>query len=130
MPKGNKKMKNLYQYRAERVASRYMEARLFGLLSNHIGWQDLRRFEKQLQWMFKKGQHKVTSDLNRKGDNVIKIEAQDTKISISGFTSSGSGYDYKKLAVEVNGRLVKKTDDLKEATKVVYKTLLDLGLRP
>jgi len=123
-------MKNLYQYRAERVASRYMEARLFGLLSNHIGWQDLRRFEKQLQWMFKKGQHKVTSDLNRKGDNVIKIEAQDTKISISGFTSSGSGYDYKKLAVEVNGRLVKKTDDLKEATKVVYKTLLDLGLRP
>jgi len=118
------------QNSSKRVASRYMEAKLFGLLSNHIGWQDLSRFEKQLQWMFKKGQHKVTSVLDRKGEKVIKVEASKTKISISGFTSSGSGYDYKNLIVEVNGRVIKKTDDLKEVNKVVYKTLLDLGLRP
>lgn len=113
----------------QRVASRYMEAKLFGLLSNHIGWQDLSRFEKQLQWMFKKGQHKVTGVLDRKGEKVIKVDAPNTKISISGFHSKGSGYDYKKLVVEVNGRVVKKTDDLKVVLEVVQKTLLGLGLR-
>tara|TARA_B000000557_G_C20770919_1_gene441778 strand:+ start:84 stop:509 length:426 start_codon:yes stop_codon:yes gene_type:complete len=115
---------------SQRVAQRYMEAKLFGLLSNHIGWQDLKRFEDQLQWMFKKGQHKVNGVLDRKGQKVIKVEAPNTKISISGFTSKGSGFDYKNLVVEVNGRVVKKTDDLKEVNKIVYKTLLDLGLRP
>jgi hypothetical protein len=114
---------------SQRVASRYMEARLFGLLSNHIGWQDLSRFEDQLRWMFKKGQHKVTGVLDRKGERVINVEAPNTKISISGFKSSGSGYDYKTLAVEINGRVVKKTDDLEVVRKLVDKTLSDLGLR-
>ena len=114
---------------SQSVASRYMEAKLFGLLSNHIGWQDLKRFEDQLQWMFKKGQHNVNGVLNRKGEKVIKIEAPDTKISISGFTQKGSGYDYKTLVVEINGRVAKKTDDLEVVRKVVLKTLLDLGLK-
>lgn len=114
---------------SQRVASRYMEARLFGLLSNHIEWQDLSRFEDQLRWMFKKGQHKVTGVLDRKGERVINVEAPNTKISISGFKSSGSGYDYKNLIVEVNGRVVKKTDDLEVVRKLVDKTLSDLGLR-
>ena len=114
---------------SQTVAQRHMEARLFGLLSNHIGWQDLSRFEKQLQWMFKKGQHKVTGVLDRKGERTIKIEAPNTKISISGFKSSGSGYDYKNLIVEVNGREAKKTDDLEVVRKFVDKTLSNIGLR-
>ena len=114
---------------SQTVAQRHMEARLFGLLSNHIGWQDLSRFEKQLKWMFKKGQHKVTGVLDRKGERTIKIEAPNTKISISGFKSSGSGYDYKNLIVEVNGREAKKTDDLEVVRKFVDKTLSNIGLR-
>ena len=114
---------------SQSVAKRYMEAKMFGLLSNHIGWKDLKRFEDQLQWMFKKGQHKVNGVLNRKGEKVIKIETSDTQIYISGFTQKGSGYDYKNLVVEINDRVVKKTEDLKEIRKIVQKTLLDLGLR-
>jgi hypothetical protein len=79
--------------------------------------------------MFKKGQHKVTGVLDQKGEKIIKIEAPNTKITISGFKSSGSGYDYKTLVVEINGRVVKKTDDLEVVRKLVDKTLSDIGLR-
>lgn len=113
----------------QRVASRYLEARFFGLLSNHIYMKDLRRFEKELRSMFRGGQHKVIGSLDRKGDKVIYVEALGTKIAIRGFTKSGSGYAYKKLSVEINGRLVEKTDDLEVVRDIVRETLSDLGLR-
>mgnify|MGYP001360397229 CR=1 FL=1 len=114
---------------SQRVARHYMEAKLFGLMSNHIGWQDLKRFQDQLQWMFKPDQHKVSGVLNRNGQKIIKIEAPSTNISISGFTKKDSGYNYRNLTVEVNGRVFKKTDDLEVVRRVVQKTLLGLGLR-
>ncbi len=92
---------------SKRIAKRYLKAKMFGLLSNNIGWQDLKRFEDQLQWMFKKGQHKVNGVLRKDGQKIIKIEALKTNISIHGFTQKGSGYNYKKLIVEINGRIVK-----------------------
>ena len=114
---------------SQRVASRYMEARLFGLLSNQIGWQDLKRFEDQLQWMFKKGQHTVKSIVDKSGDKVILVEAQNSTLKISGFKSDGSGYAYKNLVVEIDGRVVKKTDKLDEVRKIVSRHFKSLGLR-
>lgn len=113
---------------SQRVAQRHMRARFFGLLPNHIGWQDLSRYEKQLQWMFREGQHKVKGSYDSEGKKKIHVEAQGTNIVISGFKSSGSGYNYRTLVVEINGQVVKKTDDLKEVRKIVYETLSDLGL--
>ena len=114
---------------SQRVASRYMEARLFGLLSNQIGWQDLKRFTDQLQWMFKKGQHTVKSRTDKSGDKTILVEAQKSTLEISGFKSEGSGYAYKNLVVKIDGRLVKKTDKLDEVKKIVSKHFTSLGLR-
>ena len=113
----------------QRVASRYMEARMFGLLSNQIGWQDLKRFIDQLQWMFKKGQHTVKSVIEGSGDKVIFVKAQNSTLKISGFKSEGSGYAYKNLVVEIDGRVVKKTDKLDEVRKIVSKHFTSLGLR-
>ena len=120
-------MKN--QTPSQRVASRYMEAKLFGLLSNQIGWQDLKRFTDKLQWMFKKGQHTVTSRVERSGDKVILVEAQGSMVKISGFKSKGSEYAYKNLVVEIDGRVVKKTDKLDEVRNIVSKHFKSLGLR-
>lgn len=114
---------------SQRVASRYMEARMFGLLSNQIGWQDLKRFIDQLQWMFKKGQHTVKSKVDRSGDKVIFVEAQNSVVKVSGFKSEGSGYAYKKLVVEIDGRLAKKTDNLNEVKSIVSNHFKSLGLR-
>ena len=111
-----------------RVASRHMEAKLFGLLSNHIGWQKLKRFQDQLQWMFKEGQHTVQSRLDRSGEKSILVEAQGSLILISGFKSEGSGFSYRSLVVEIDGRVVKKTERLDEVKKIVSKHLISLGL--
>jgi len=122
-------MKNLYHYRAERVASRYMEARLFGLLSNHIGWQDLKRFQKQLQWMFKKGQHQVSSSVDRLGNKTIRVEALGSCVEVKGFKGEGSGFSYKRLSIEVGGRLVKRTEDLDEVQDFILSHFRGMGLR-
>lgn len=103
----------------QRVASRYMESRLFGLLSNHITWQDFKRLKNQIQWMFKKGQHKVYSRLQPSGDKDIIVETQNSKIKISGFKQSGSGYSYRNIIVEIDGRIVKSTDNLDEVKHIV-----------
>lgn len=113
---------------SQRVASRYMEARLFGLLSNHIGWQDLKRFIDQLQWMFKKGQHTVKSIIAPTGDKTIFVEAQGSVVKISGFKSEGSGYSYKNIIVNIDGKVI-RTDKLVEVKKIVSKHFTSLGLR-
>ena len=113
----------------QRVAQRYIEARMFGLLSNHIGWQDLKRFKDQIQWMFKKGQHKVTSKVDRSGDKSISIEAQGSIATIKGFKSEGSGYSYRTLILEIDGSITKKTVDLQVVQMAVYKHFKEMGLR-
>jgi len=114
---------------AQRVASRHLESRLFGLFPNYIGWQDLKRFQDQLQWMFKQGQHTVKSRLDRSGEKSIFVETEGSVVKISGFKKQDSGFSYRSLSVEVDGRLVKKTDDLSEVKKIVSKHLSGLGLR-
>ena len=79
--------------------------------------------------MFKKGQHKVTSVLDRKGEKVIKIESQRSTGEISGFKESGSGYDYKKITVKIDGRVVKKTESLDEVRHILADHFQSLGLR-
>lgn len=112
----------------ERVASRYMEAKLFGLLTSHIGWQDLKRFEDQLQWMFKKGQHEVTSRIGRSGDKSIFIEFKGSTIKISGFKQDDTGYKYRNVVVEIDGRVVKKTENLDDIKRIVHNHFSAMGL--
>ena len=113
----------------QRVASRHIEARLFGLLPNHIGWQKLKRFQDQIEWMFKGEQHTVRSRIEQSGEKYILVEALGSVVRVSGFKQQGSGFSYRSLSVEIDGRLVKKTDDLSEVKKIVSKHFKSLGLR-
>ena len=79
--------------------------------------------------MFKKGQHTVKSRLERSGEKYIFVEAQGSVVTISGFRQEGSGYSYKDLTVDIDGRIVKKTEDLREISHLVLKHFTRLGLR-
>jgi len=113
----------------QRVATRHIESKMFGLLPNHIGWQQLKRFEDQFQWMFKKGQHEVTSRIESSNEKSIFIEAKGSTVKISGFKQSDTGYTYRRVAVEIDGRVVKKTENLDEIKRIVHRHFSNLGLQ-
>jgi hypothetical protein len=111
----------------QRVASRHMEARLFGLLSTPVSNQELRRAVKRSQWAFPKGEYKVMSIMDQDRKKVIRTTTTDGFISeITGIEMDKKGnISYRVLNVSnPHGRDI-EVDSLDEATDTVYRLLKD-----
>lgn len=112
----------------ERVAKLH-EAKLFGLMSDHVDTQKVRAISKRLSAMFRKGQHTVKSYVDRTNTQKhIEVSALDSTAKIVGLlVSPKGGYFYKTLMVNIDGRSV-KVSDLDEAVKVIYNHFKAKGL--
>ena len=109
----------------QRVASKYMEARLFGILSTPVSNQEIRRAVKRLQWAFPKGEYKVMSIMGQDRKKVIRTTTPDGFLSeITGIEMDKKGnLSYRVLTVSnPHGRDI-KVDSLDEATDTVYRLL-------
>ena len=115
---------------SQRVAFLHMKkAKLFGLISNHIGMQDLKRYKNQLRWMFKKDQHTVSSKYQG-SDLIITVSSEDSVARILGLRKGKSGVEYNNLSLEIDGRVIKKTEDMDEIKRIIFVHFKMLGLRP
>jgi len=115
---------------AKKISKIYIESKLFGLMKDTISNQDMSRIIDRLKWMFKKGQHKVLSHVDRTNTvKVIEVHSSNSVAKLEGvFVNPKGGLFYRNLVVDIDGTRA-KVQNFDQAISLIYKHFSDLGLR-
>lgn len=113
----------------DKISSMHTEAKLFGLMSDHIDMQTMRSVTKRLRSMFRNGQHTVKSYVDRTNTfKYIEVSALGSLAKVEGiFVGPKGGFTYKTLSVNIDGTKT-KVKDLDEAISVIYRHFKSKGM--